>query len=261
MISRRYFPLLFSLVVCAFLLSQVAMGPTGEAVTQADVSSTGEDILETKVIAPGERTMMTVRTTGLVEVTIVDESTADAIEIQALAAGETPRSAKVFAHVKTLSYPLSSQTGATFHIRVRHQTPGETTVAYTPGTSEEAMAQLRKGENLMRNQGMLQVEGLYTMPVYQLVPETIVKLEIQKGKGMVVLLKTMDYLGVKAGEVTLNDLCGTNPCATESNKVVEIKLNDYEDRYLAVLSEGKPIEFTYGVIATPDVLNYIVSCG
>jgi hypothetical protein len=258
---RRYFPLLFSLVVCAFLLSQVAINPTGEAGTQADVSSTGEDILETKVIAPGERTMMTVRTTGLVEVTIVDESTADAIEIQALAAGETPRSAKVFAHVKTLSYPLSSQTGATFHIRIRHQTPGETTVAYTPGTSEEAMAHLRKGENLMRNQGTLQVEGFYTMPVYQLVPETIVKLEIQKGKGMVVLLKTLDYLSVKAGEVTLNDLCGANPCATDSNRSVEFKINDYEDRYLVMLSEDKPLEFTYGVIATPDVLNYIVSCG
>ncbi len=258
---RRYFPLVFSLVVCAFLLSQVTMSPTGEAITQADVSSTGEDILETKVIAPGERTMMTVRTTGLVEVTIVDGSTADAIEIQALGVGETPRSAKVFANVKMLSYPLSSQTGATFYVRIRHQIPGETTVEYTPGTSEEAMNHLRKGENLIRNQGVLQVQGLYTMPVYQLVPETLVKLAIQKGKGMVVLLNTMDYLGVKAGEVALSDLCGVNPCATDGNKTVEFKLSDYEDRYIAVLSEGKPLEFTYGVIATPGVLNYIVSCG
>jgi len=258
---RRYFPLWFSVVVCAFFLSQLAMSPTGEATRTINASSTSEDILETKVVAPGERTLMTVRTTGLVEVTIVDESIIQANEIPMLATGETPRGAKVFANVKTLTYPLASQTGTTFHVRIRHHTAGETTIAYAPGTSEEAMAHLRKGENLMRNQGMLQVEGLYTMPVYQLVPETIVKLEIQKGKGTVALLKTLDYLSVKAGEAKLSDLCGANPCATDSNTVVEMKLDDYEDRYIVALSEGESLEFTYGVIATPDVLNYIVSCG
>lgn len=258
---RRYIPLLFAFVVCALLLSQLTTVRTSETAKKIEASSSSANVVERQAIDPGGRTVMSVATTGLVEVVIFEEGD-DGAQMEAFKAGQTPRTAKVFSNVKALSYPLSSATGANFHVRIHHQAPGETTVKYTPGTSEEAMGQLRKGQNLVRNQGTIRSDSLYFTPVYQLVPGTIVKLELKEGMGRVALLKTLDYLAAKKGEVKLTDLCAANPCATARGKAtVEMKLDDFDDRYIVAQSEGGPIEFSYMVLATSEVLNYIATCG
>lgn len=260
----RLLPLLLAIVVSAFLVAQLAVAPTGgEAPTTEQTPAISapvmtEDIVESRVIAPGERTVLMIGTTGVVDVVIWEET--EPAEFTAFQAGETPRTAKVFMGVKELAYPLASQTGATFHVRVHHQVPGATTLHYEVGTSEAAMNQLRKGENLIRNRGTLVAEGLYLMPIYQLVPGTIVKVEPKAGQGTIALLKTLDYLAVKRGEKVLGDLCADNPCVNADNKL-EVYLDDYDDRYLVVQSETESLEFSYTVLATPEVLNYIVSCG
>jgi hypothetical protein len=263
----RLFPLLLAVVVSAFLLAQLAVAPVGDqepAMAQTPAASAPvmtEDMVESRTIAPGERTVLMLQTTGVVDVVIFEET--EAAEFEAFQAGQVPRTAKVFTGVKALAYPLASQTGATFHVRVHHSVPGATTLHYEVGTSEEAMNQLRKGENLLRNRGTIVAEGLYLMPLYQLVPGTIVKVEPKAGQGTIALLKTRDYLTVKRGEKMLADLCADNPCVSaggEQNNL-EFYLDDYDDRYLAVQTETESLEFSYTVLATPEVLNYIVSCG
>lgn len=261
----RLLPLFLAIVVSAFLLAQLAVAPTGgEAPTIVQAPAVNapvmtEDIVESRTVAPGERTVLVVTTTGAVDVVIWEET--EPVEFAAFQAGETPRTAKVFTGVKELAYPLASQTGATFHMRVHHRVPGATALRYEVGTSEEAMNQLRKGENLIRNRGTIVAEGLYMMPLYQLVPGTIVKVEPKAGQGTIALLKTMDYLAVKRGEKILVDLCADNPCVNGAQNNLEFYLEDYDDRYLAVQTENGSLEFAYTVLATPEVLNYIVSCG
>lgn len=260
----RLLPLLLAIVVSAFLVAQMAVAPIGgetpttEQTPAISAPVMTEDIVESRAIAPGERTVLTVRTTGVVDVVIWEET--ELAEYTAFQAGEVPRTARMFTGVKELAYPLASQTGATFHVRIHHQVPGVTTLHYEVGTSEEAMNQLRKGENLIRNHGTLVAEGLYLMPIYQLVPGTIVKVEPKAGQGTIALLKTLDYLAVKRGEKVLEDVCADNPCVSANNKL-EFYLDDYDDRYLVVKSETESLEFSYTVLATPEVLNYIVSCG
>lgn len=263
----RLLPLFLAIVVSAFLVGQLAVAPAGDEVPTMEPTPAAngpvmtEDIVESRTVAAGERTVLMLTTTGVVDVVILEET--EPAEFEAFQAGQVPRTAKVFTNVRELAYPLASQTGANFHVRVHHRVPGVTALHYEVGTSEAAMNQLRKGENLIRNRGTLVAEGLYLMPIYQLVPGTIIKVEPKAGQGTIALLKTMDYLAVKRGEKTLGDLCADNPCVHASGEQnnLEFYLDDYDDRYLAVQTESDSLEFAYTVLATPEVLNYIVSCG
>lgn len=211
-------------------------------------------------IAKDERTVMEISTTGLVEVVIM-EDLGDETELQTFQAGEIPRSAKVFPNARWLKYPLFSSTGSTYYVRIRERKPGETSISYHVGTIPEALDRLIQGENLVRNEGILVTSVPYFQPVYQLVPGTIVNLEIRQGKGRVALLKTFDYLAVKNGEAKLQDLCSANPCATDSGQAnIQVRLDEYEDLYIVAQPEGGELEFSYSVIATPEILNYTTTC-
>ncbi len=113
----------------------------------------------------------------------------------------------------------------------------------------------------MRNQGTVRVEGgQLWMPVYQLVPGTILRVELRSGKGTVALLKTRDFLEVRDGRASLQSRCMPHQCLVSSSDrmVLELRLADYEDRYL--VAEGEDLVFSYEVIATPEVLNHIATC-
>lgn len=254
---RRYIPLWVTSLITVFLVGHLFISPArvGNKEIQA------KEIVEQRVISPGERTVLTLNTTGLAEVVIFEESD-DGSSLEALKAGQTPRTAKVFSNVRALAYPLASQTGATFQVQIRPQAPGEMTLSYTVGTSEQAMNQLRKGQNLVRNEGIIRSKGSYFIPVYQLVPGTIIKIGIREGTGTMALLKTMDYLAVKNNETTLASLCAPDSCLQANGKeTLEVKVDDYDDRYLVIQTGEGSLEFSFQVIATPEVLNYIVSCG
>ncbi|MDR5676191.1 MAG: hypothetical protein QN128_07290, partial [Armatimonadota bacterium] len=219
-----------------------------------------EDVVQERRVRAGERTVLEVSTTGLVEV-VVYEYAGDAGELEEFRAGRVPRTAKVFSRVQEVSYPLSSVTEARFYVRVRHLEPGQTQVRYVPGTVDEAMGRLRKGEKLVRNRGTVRVDGEpLAMAVYQLVPGTVVRVEVRSGKGLVGVLKTRDYLEVREGRATLVSRCTPAACvdASSGRAVLELPVSDYDDRYL--VAEGSGLVFTYEVVATPEVLNYISSC-
>jgi len=219
-----------------------------------------EDTVLKRVVRPGERTVVDVRTAGLVEV-VIYEHLGNSEELAQFRAGQIPRTAKVFTHVKELHYPLASDSGSEFHLRIRHLLPGETSLRYEPGTIEEAMARLRRGQHLVRNQGAVQVRGgRLLLPVYQLVPGTLLRIEVRSGKGTVGVLRTRDYLEVRDGRASLQSRCRPDTCLETSSGrgVVEVHLADYEDRYL--VAEGEDLVFSYQVIATPEVLNYIATC-
>jgi len=227
-------------------------GPTEE------LGLTGDAVLSRSVRA-GERVVLAVRTTGLVDVTVY-ESTGDAREVQAFRGGATPRTAKQFHSVLEVSYPLASLSGTEFWVRVQHRRPGRTSVFYRPGTQDEAMGRLRRGENLERNSGMVEAgEGLYSMPLYQLVPGTVVHLEVEAGTGTVALLKVREFLEVKEGRASLGSRCSPARCvgAGSGRERLELYVSDYDDLY--VVAQG-PVRFRYRVVATPEVLNYISSC-
>ncbi len=251
-----------ALVVNGFLVVQLlaAQGPQAPGGRQAQAVVVEEDTVQRRAVQPGERTVLDVSTTGLVEV-VIYEHTGDAEELGRLQSGQIPRTAKVFRDVQFLRYPLASDSGSTFFVRVRHLRPGRTTLRYEPGTIEEAMGRLRRGENLVRNQGTVQVQGgRLWMPVYQLVPGTILRVELRSGKGAVGLLKTRDFLEVRDGRSSLQSRCGPHQCLVSSSgrTVLELRLADYEDRYL--VAEGEGLVFSYEVVATPEVLNYIATC-
>ena len=217
------------------------------------------DAVLTRSVRAGERVVLAVRTTGLVDVTVY-ESTGDTREVQAFRGGATPRTAKQFHSVLEVSYPLASLSGTDFWVRVQHRRPGRTSVFYRPGTQDEAMGRLRRGENLERNSGMVEAgEGLYSMPLYQLVPGTVVHLELEAGTGTVALLKVREFLEVKEGRASLGSRCSPARCvgAGSGRERLELYVSDYDDLY--VVAQG-PVRFRYRVVATPEVLNYISSC-
>jgi hypothetical protein len=230
----------------------------GTAGPGEELSLTADAVLARSVRA-GERVVLAVRTTGLVDVTVY-ESTGDAAELQLFRGGGTPRTAKQFHSVLEVSYPLASLSGTDFWVRVQHRRPGRTSVFYRPGTQDEAMGRLRRGENLERNSGVVEAgEGLYSMPLYQLVPGTVVHLEVEAGTGTVGLLKVREFLEVKEGRASLGSRCSPARCVGvgSGRERLELYVSDYDDLY--VVAEG-PVRFRYRVVATPEVLNYISSC-
>jgi hypothetical protein len=125
------------------------------------------------------------------------------------------------------------------------------------------MAQLRNGRNLVRNQGTVLVRGgLHHMPVYQLVPGTIIRLTHLGGSGSAALLTTREYVAVRNGTGRRAAQCLSRLCLrpASGSKVLELKIDDYDDRYLAASSVGEPFIFSYQIIATPETLNYITTC-
>ncbi len=241
----------------AFQLRESRSATAG--VAQSETHTLKVDSLLTRRVTAGERVLLTVDTTGLVDVTLY-ESTGDLAEAELFRRGGTPRAAKLFNSVVQVRYPLASLSGSEFWIRIRHRELGTTTVSYWPGTQDEAMGRLRRGENLERNSGVVDVrEGLYTMPLYQLVPGTVVELEVEAGTGQVALLKVRDYLDVKAGHASLGSRCSPARCVDPGVGRIrlELKVPDYDDLY--VVAAG-PVRFRYRVVATPEVLNYISSC-
>ncbi|MCS7236240.1 MAG: hypothetical protein RMM30_09740 [Armatimonadota bacterium] len=258
---HRWAGVLLALLMNGFLVGQMWV-VRGAALSPgpAEAVVVREDEVHRRPVKAGERTVLEVSTTGLLEV-VVYERTGDARELEEFRAGRVPRTAKVFSQVRELSYPLSSVTDTEFYVRVRHLRPGETRLRYVPGLVDEAMARLRKGENLVRNRGVVVVEGgRLTMPVYQLVPGTVVRVEVQSGRGVVGLLKTRDYLDVRDGRATVAGRCTPQACveASSGRAVLEVAVGDYDDRYL--VAEGQGLVFTYRVVATPEVLNHISSC-
>ncbi len=247
--------LLQGLVVLQLAYSGPDRGPAGPA---EELSLTTDAVL-TRSVRPGERVVLQVRTTGLVDVTVY-ESTGDAREVQLFREGGTPRTAKQFLSVLHVSYPLASLSGTDFLIRVQHRRPGRTSVSYVPGTQDEAMGRLRRGDSLERNSGVVEAgEGLYSMPLYQLVPGTVVHLEVEAGTGTVALLKVREFLDVQEGGASLGSRCSPARCVgTGSGRErLELYVSDYDDLY--VVAQG-PVRFRYRVVATPEVLNYISSC-
>ncbi|MCS7172478.1 MAG: hypothetical protein N0A24_03570 [Armatimonadetes bacterium] len=258
----RWPAFLLALLLNGFLASQMLLsggeGSGGEARAQTLVFR--EDTVQERVVRPGERTVLEVHTQGLVEV-VIYEHTGDANELAQFRSGQIPRTARVFTHMKALRYPLASDSGSTFYVRLRHLQPGETVLRYEPGTVEESMARLRRGQNLVRNQGTVQIRGTrLLLPVYQLVPGTILRVEVRAGKGTVGVLRTRDYLEVRDGRASLESRCRPESCLVTSSDrtALELHLTDYEDRYL--VAEGQDLVFSYQVIATPEVLNYIATC-
>lgn len=263
-------------LVVIFLFILPALLPSGRTPTGRTTQSDGaagawtvrlppdakvitETMIEERSVGPQERTVFKLTTTGLMEVVVFAET--DDADLNAFKSGATPRTAKVFTNIRELVYPLASQEGTTVYVRVHPLVAGETSLQYEAGTIEEAMARLRNGQNLVRNQGVIEVSDLHLMPIYQLVPGTIIKVTRQAGQGRVALLRTLDYLAVKKGEVALASLCTTNPCLDDTGQQsLEVYLDDYEDRYLVVQAESGAIRVSYAVIATPEVLNYAVSC-
>jgi hypothetical protein len=258
----RWTALLVAVAVNGFLVGQMLLGRTAARAPGAQDPPVvvREDAVLRRVVQAGERTVLEVSTTGLVEV-VLYEHTGDAEELSQFRAGGVPRTAKVFTHVRELSYPLSSVSGSEFHVRVRHLEPGQTRLGYRPGTVDEAMGRLRKGQNLVRNSGtVVATRARVEMPIYQLVPGTVVRVEVRSGRGVVGLLKTRDYLDVRAGRAALGARCTPATCldASSGRTGLELPVSDYEDRYL--VAEGSGLVFTYQVVATPEVLNYISSC-
>lgn len=245
-----YLPLVLAIVVSALPIAHLSASPSLP------------DIVQKRSIGPGERTMFVVRTSGVVEV-VIFEHTGEPELLQAFQAGQVPRTARVFTDVKDLAYPLASAAGADFYVRVRHLAAGATTVHYEPGTIDQAMARLRTGGNLVRSRGTVWVRsGLYQMPVYQVVPGTVIKVEIGAGRGAVALLKTRDYLAVRDRTATLISRCVPASCVRSESggRVLNLSTDDYDDRYLVATAEGAPLTFSYQVIATPAALNYITTC-
>jgi hypothetical protein len=233
--------------------------PTRGAAGPGEELSLTADAVLARSVRAGERVVLAVRTTGLVDVTVY-ESTGDAAELQLFRGGGTPRTAKQFHSVLEVSYPLASLSGTDFWVRVQHRRPGRTSVFYRAGTQDEAMGRLRRGENLERNSGVVEAgEGLYSMPLYQLVPGTVVHLEVEAGTGTVGLLKVREFLEVKEGRASLGSRCSPARCVgTGSGRErLELYVSDYDDLYL--VAQG-PVRFRYRVVATPEVLNYISSC-
>ncbi|MDR7392831.1 MAG: hypothetical protein QN182_12255, partial [Armatimonadota bacterium] len=129
--------ILVALLFNGFLIGQM-LATRGAALVSAreDVTVVREDVVQERRVRAGERTVLEVSTTGLVEV-VVYEYTGDAGELEEFRAGRVPRTAKVFSRVQEVSYPLSSVTEARFYVRVRHLEPGQTQVRYVPGTVDE----------------------------------------------------------------------------------------------------------------------------
>jgi hypothetical protein len=256
----RWTAVLVAVVLNSFLVGQMVASRAGErAAGTGHVFVVKEDTVHRRRVQAGERTVLEVSTTGLVEV-VVYEHAGDPRELAQFEAGQVPRTAKVFPRVRDLSYPLSSVSGSEFSVRVRHLAPGQTEIRYHPGTVEEAMGRLRKGQNLVRNQATVVVAGRLSTAVYQLVPGTLLRVQVRSGKGTVALLKTRDYLDVKDSRASLASRCTPAACVETSTgrTVLELAVADYDDRYL--VAEGDGLVVTYQVVATPEVLNYISSC-
>jgi hypothetical protein len=256
----RLAPVLLVGLLQGLLVLQVgSSAPTRGAAGPGEELSLTADAVLARSVRAGERVVLAVRTTGLVDVTVY-ESTGDAAELQLFRGGGTPRTAKQFHSVLEVSYPLASLSGTDFWVRVQHRRPGRTSVFYRAGTQDEAMGRLRRGENLERNSGVVEAgEGLYSMPLYQLVPGTVVHLEVEAGTGTVGLLKVREFLEVKEGRASLGSRCSPARCVgTGSGRErLELYVSDYDDLYL--VAQG-PVRFRYRVVATPEVLNYISSC-
>jgi len=256
----RLAPVLLVGLLQGLLVLQVgSSAPTRGAARPGEELSLTADAVLARSVRAGERVVLALRTTGLVDVTVY-ESTGDAAELQLFRGGGTPRTAKQFHSVLEVSYPLASLSGTDFWVRVQHRRPGRTSVFYRPGTQDEAMGRLRRGENLERNSGVVEAgEGLYSMPLYQLVPGTVVHLEVEAGTGTVGLLKVREFLEVKEGRASLGSRCSPARCVGvgSGRERLELYVSDYDDLY--VVAEG-PVRFRYRVVATPEVLNYISSC-
>lgn len=234
--------------------------PSAGGVRAPERLTLATDAVLTRKVGPGERVVLSLRTTGAADVAVY-ESTGDRAEEQLFRQGGAPRTAKVFSSVVQLNYPLASLSGTEFLIRVHHRRPGAATVSFQPGTQDEAMGRLRRGENLERNGGTVEVtrEEVYSTPLYQLVPGTVVQIEVEAGAGPVALLKVRDYLDVREGRATLASRCAPARCVDSASGRARLDLyvTDYDDLY--VVAAG-PVRFRYRVVATPEVLNYISSC-
>ena len=257
---RGLIPILLVGVLQGLLVLQLGLSrvPGAGAGAAEELRLTSDAVL-TRRVAAGGRVVLEVQTTGLVDV-VIYEPTGDTQELQLFREGGVPRTAKEFSSVLRVQYPLASLSGTDFLVRVRHRQPGVTTVRFHPGTQDEAMGRLRRGENLVRNGGTVDVrEGLYSMPIYQLVPGTLVRVEVEQGTGSVALLKFRDYREVREGRVSLGSLCSPARCvgAGSGRNQLKFYVSDYDDLY--VVATG-PVRFRYEVVATPEVLNYISSC-
>ncbi len=254
----RWSAVVLAVVLNGFLVGQMLL-VRGSAVPVSAVEVREEETVLRRSVRAGERTVMEVSTTGLVEV-VIYEHQGNSGELAEFQAGRVPRTAKVFSNLQELSYPLSSVSGSEFFVRIRHVRAGQTRVRYVTGTIDEAMGQLRKGKELVRNRGTVRVDGRQFMALYQLVPGTVVQVEVQGGRGVVGVLKTRDYLDVRDGRAALVSRCRPAECMeTSSGRTsLELAVQDYDDRYLVV--EGEGLVVTYRVVATPEVLNYISSC-
>lgn len=246
-------------LVNGFLIGQMLASRKAAGLETEQVHVVPKETVQRRLVRAGERTVLEVSTTGLVEV-ILYEHMGDSQELAQFQAGQVPRSAKVFTQVRQLGYPLSSVSGSEFYARLRPLRPGQTQLRYRPGTVDDAMARLRKGHPLVRNHGTVVVDGRFTAPIYQLVPGTVVRLEVRSGKGLVAVLKTRDFLEVRDERIALTTRCLPAWCVdTASGRaVLELPVADYDDRYL--VAEGEDLVFTYQVVATPEMLNYISSC-
>ena len=252
----------FNLIVSTILLIQLSTGapfnPSGAHASPGELSGV---ITQKRSIPAGGRTPITIKTSGIVEV-VIFEDTGDRTLLDEFRGGATPRTARVFQNIRELVFPLASDAGADFYVRVRQVVAGTTTITYTTGTIAQAMSRLHQGMNLVRNRGVVRVHGgLHQMPVYQLVPETVIRLEILDGDGTVALLKTRDYLAVRGG-TALSRRCQIGSClrSRRDGKVLALRIQDYDDRYLVASSDGTPLTFSYRVVATPESVHYITTC-
>lgn len=237
----------------AGLRSPTATAQVGES------TQVRQDAVLSRKVGAGERVVLTVSTTSLADISIY-EITGEREEEELFRAGGTPRTAKVFTSVVQVSYPLASLSGTEFLVRIQHRKPGIATVSYQPGTQDEAMSRLRRGQNLERNRGTAHVQqGFYSMPLYQLVPGTVVELEVEEGHGPVALFKVKDYLEVREERASLASRCRPDRCVdvASGRRRLELFVQDYDDLYLVATG---PVRFRYRVVATPEVLNYISSC-
>ncbi|MCS7129135.1 MAG: hypothetical protein RMH74_04675 [Candidatus Caldarchaeum sp.] len=251
-------PLLFGLIPLVFALLQVYYNPVQlDTAVYQKVLKQGDLYVVDLTFKPGDRYVVEFKTTGLSSLYVIEAKHYQLF----LERGEPPSSAISFNMVAELNLALPSNAGGEYKLVVRQLRDGDVKLHVKPGTVDEAVGRLRRGEDVLRNslEAEFPAGGVHVIPIYQFVMGTYVEINVL-GAEKTLVATLAEYLAYQRGSKNLEALCVGSRCIQGSG-TLKLVSEDYGDVYLLVQTSGSPANVKMKVVATPEMLLYVGTCG
>ncbi|MDW7978026.1 MAG: hypothetical protein RMH74_04395, partial [Candidatus Caldarchaeum sp.] len=206
----RISPVLFGLIPLVFALFQTYYNPVqSDAAVYQKVLKQGDLHVIDLSFKPGDRYVVEFKTTGLSNLYVMEAKHYKVF----LEKGEPPSSATSFTMLSDLSLALPTNTGGEYKLVIKQLSDGEVKLLIKPGTVEDVVGRMRRGENVLRNslEAKFPAGSVYVIPVYQFVMGTSLEIEVQ-GAERTMVLSSAEYVAYQKGSKALDTLCVRSRC-------------------------------------------------